>query len=70
MADFLATRINCEAKGELLFVGENREFQLLDMIEKRIFDIEKNKKDSENMAKMSVDKELMFLKNILKRLSK
>lgn|GEM_PF-6534798 len=70
IADFLANRIGCSPKGELLFFGGDSQFRLEELIEKRIFEIEAGTNQQDNVARISPDKELLFLKNLLKRLSK
>lgn len=68
IADFLMEKIDCTPKGDVIFFG-NRE-AILALIEKRIFDISQGVDCEKDTKKVSADKELIFLENILKRFPK
>ncbi len=70
LADFLAEKINCSPVGELIWSENLKTADILELIERRISYMEKNNDNSDNLLKINSEKELIFLKNLVKRISR
>lgn len=70
IADFLAERIGNAPAGAVLVHKEMEPSFLKELLEKRVEELEKGKIINENTGKVSPENEIVFIKNVIKRLDK